>query len=134
MAASPLYEQMEGIVAGVPSLSEYDVILDAGASGADDSENAAPYDLTLSDGRVLERPGNLFGVLESSLWGTDPAFAAIDADLNGNNVLEFGDSLPDAHVLKAAADSLVAYTGELETASEAWQPNVSDAVYRRWLS
>ena len=30
LASSPLYEQIEGIVAGVPSLAEYDVILDAG--------------------------------------------------------------------------------------------------------
>ena len=33
LIASPLYEQVEGVVAGVPSLAEYDVILDAGASG-----------------------------------------------------------------------------------------------------
>src|SRR5688500_18420790 len=43
MTASPLYEQMEGVVAGTPSLAEYDVILDAGASGADDPENAVPF-------------------------------------------------------------------------------------------
>jgi hypothetical protein len=36
MAASPLYEQMEGIVAGTPSLAEYDVILDAGTSAEED--------------------------------------------------------------------------------------------------
>src|SRR5688572_31285666 len=47
MAASPLYEQTEGIVAGTPSLAEYDVILDAGASGEEDPENAVPFDLTL---------------------------------------------------------------------------------------
>ena len=44
MAASPLYEQMEGIVAGTPSLAEYDVILDAGTSGEEDPENAVPFD------------------------------------------------------------------------------------------
>jgi len=52
IAASPIYEQMEGIVAGVPTLAEFDVILDAGASGAEDPENAVPFDLTLPDGRV----------------------------------------------------------------------------------
>ena len=36
LKASPLYEQVEGVVAGVPSMSEFDVILDAGASGEED--------------------------------------------------------------------------------------------------
>lgn len=72
LAASPLYEEVEGIVAGVPQLSEFDVILDAGASGAEDPEGGVPFDLTLRDGRVLEQPGNLFGVLESTLWGDAP--------------------------------------------------------------
>jgi hypothetical protein len=68
--ASPLYEQMEGIVAGTPSLAEFDVILDAGASKEEDPQDPAPVDVTLPDGRVLEKPGNLFGVNESTLWGT----------------------------------------------------------------
>lgn len=127
MAASPLYEQMEGIVAGVPLLSEYDLILDAGASGAQDPANAAPYDLTLPDGRILEKPGNLFGVLESALWGTEATFQAARADLDANGVLDFGESLPDANILKAAAGALLAYIGELETAARAWQPTESEA-------
>lgn len=67
LRASPLYEQVEGIVAGTPSLAEFDVILDAGASGDEDPDNAVPFDLTLPDGRVLPKPGNLFGVTESAL-------------------------------------------------------------------
>ena len=128
VAASPLYEQMEGIVAGTPSLAEYDVILDAGASGADDPENAVPFDLTLPDGRVLPKPGNLFGVLESTLWGTYPAFTSgIEADLDRNGSVDFGEKLPDANVLKAGADALDQYTTELDTASSEWQPTESDA-------
>lgn len=127
LAASPTYEQMEGIVAGVPSLSSFDVILDAGASGAEDPENAAPYDLTLPDGRVLERPGNLFGVLESALWGTEPTYTASDADLDASGSVDFGEALPDANVLKAAGDALVAYAAELDSAAKAWQPTESDA-------
>jgi hypothetical protein len=127
LVASPLYEQMEGIVAGVPSLSEFDVILDAGASGAEDPANAAPYDLTLPDGRVLEKPGNLFGVLESTLWGTEPTFKAADADLDASGMINFGETLPDANVLKAAGDALVSYSGELEATAIAWQPTRSDA-------
>lgn len=47
---------MEGIFASTPQLAEYDIILDAGASAADDPAGAAPYDLSLPDGRVLPRP------------------------------------------------------------------------------
>jgi hypothetical protein len=128
MAASPLYEQMEGIVAGTPSLAEYDVILDAGTSGEEDPEGAVPFDLTLPDGRVLPKPGNLFGVLESTLWGTYADFTTgIEADLDGNGTIDFGEKLPDANVLKAGADALDMYTTELGTASSEWQPTESDA-------
>jgi hypothetical protein len=128
MAASPLYEQMEGIVAGTPSLAEYDVILDAGTSGEDDPEGAVPFDLTLPDGRVLPKPGNLFGVLESTLWGTYPGFTTgIEVDLDGNGSVDFGEKLPDANVLKASADTLDKYTTELGAASSEWQPTESDA-------
>jgi hypothetical protein len=128
MVASPLYEQMEGIVAGTPSLAEYDVILDAGASGDEDPENAVPFDLTLPDGRVLPKPGNLFGVLESTLWGTYADYTSgIEADLDGNGTIDFGEKLPDANVLKAGADALDQYTTELGTSASAWQPTESDA-------
>jgi hypothetical protein len=129
MKASPLYEQVEGIVAGVPSLAEYDVILDAGASGEDDPENAVPFDLTLPDGRVFPKPGNLFGVLETTLWGTNPEYAILDvaADLDADGSVEFGEVLADANVLKGAADLLDSYIAELETASQAWEPTESDA-------
>ena len=127
MVASPLYEQIEGIVAGVPSLSEYDVILDAGASG-DDPENAVPFDLTLPDGRVLPKPGNLFGVLETTLWGTNPDYfiAGVEADLDANGELDFGEVLPDANVI-GAADLFDSYVSELEASAQAWQPTESDA-------
>jgi hypothetical protein len=128
MAASPLYEQMEGIVAGTPSLAEYDVILDAGTSAEEDPEGAVPFDLTLPDGRVLPKPGNLFGVLESTLWGTYADFTTgIEADLDGNGSIDFGEKLPDANVFKAGADTLDKYTSELGTASAEWQPTESDA-------
>jgi hypothetical protein len=128
MTASPLYEQMEGIVAGTPSLAEYDVILDAGTSGAEDPEGAVPFDLTLPDGRVLPKPGNLFGVLESTLWGTYAEFTTgLEADLDVNGAIDFGEKLPDANVLKAGADALNQYTTELGSASSDWQPTESDA-------
>jgi len=129
IAASPSYEQIEGIVAGVPSMAEYDVILDAGAAGSEDPEGAAPFDLTLPDGRVLTKPGNLFGVIESTLWGTYPEFTVtgVEADFNHDGKLDFGEALPDANVLKAGVDELDRYTAELLTKAEAWQPTESDA-------
>lgn len=128
IVASPLYEQIEGIVAGVPVLSEYDVILDAGSSG-EDPENAVPFDLTLPDGRVLPRPGNLFGVLETTLWGTNPDYviADVEADLDASGTLDFGEVLPDANVLKGAADLFDSYISELDSSAQAWEPSESDA-------
>ncbi len=128
LIASPGYEKMEGIVAGTPSLADYDLILDAGGSGADDPENAVPFDLTLPNGEILPKPGNLFGVTESTLWGTEEAYSSgVEADLDGNGAIDFGDTLPDANVLKASADLLNSYAAELQTAGEAWTPTPSDA-------
>jgi hypothetical protein len=129
IAASPTYEQMEGIVAGTPSLAEFDVILDAGASGEEDPEGAVPFDLSLPDGRVLSKPGNLFGVVESTLWGTYPDFAAqgVEADFDGDRLIEFGEALPEASVLKASTELMDGYAGELDTAAQAWQPTEADA-------
>jgi hypothetical protein len=129
LAASPLYEQIEGIVAGVPSLAEYDVILDAGTSADEGGDTVVPFDLTLPDGRVLPKPGNLFGVTESTLWGTDPAYSVpgLWADLNGNGARDFGEALPDANVLYAGAAALDDYTGRVQGAADAWTPTESDA-------
>ncbi len=75
---NPYYERMEGVVAGTPSLAEYDVILDAGSSAAEDPESAVPFDLELSDGTVLEQPGNLYNLTEGALWGTVPEWIAAE--------------------------------------------------------
>ncbi len=127
--ASPLYEQVEGIVAGTPDLSQYDTILDAGASGAEGGDNVVPFDLKLPDGRTLPKPGNLFGVTESTLFGTFPDYTAqgVQPDFDGNGKQDFGDALPDANVLKAGVDALDSYTGELQTTAQAWQPTVAEA-------
>lgn len=128
-AASPLYEQMEAVVAGTPTLAGFDVILDAGASGEEDPANAAPIDLHLPDGRTLARPGNLFGVTESTLWGAFPAYAApgVTADWDGDGTISFGETLPDAGVLKAGADALDEQAGALAKAAADWQPTLPDA-------
>lgn len=127
-AASPLYEQVEGIVAGTPSLAQFDTDLDAGASAAEDPQNAVSFDITLPGGRVLERPGNLFGVAESTLWGTFERFSSgVKADLDGDGQLQFGDVLPDANVLKGAAALLAQKAAELKAAGSSWEPTETDA-------
>jgi len=127
--ASPLYEQMEGIVAGTPSLAQFDVDMDAGSSKADGGDNVVSFDLKLPDGRVLEKPGNLFGVTESTLWGTFADFRAKDGtlDIDGNGKQDFGDTLPDANVLKGGVDELAAQAAKLADSAAAWQPTEADA-------
>ena len=126
--ANPYYEQMEGVVAGTPSLAEYDIIIDAGSSKEEDPESAVPFDLKLSDGRVLEQPGNLFNLTEGMLWGTRPDLTGqAKADLDGDGTVEFGEALPDARVLSAAAEAFDRYAHELDTEAQAWQPTASDA-------
>ncbi len=128
IAASPAYEKMEGIVAGTPSLAQFDVDLDAGTAAADDPEGAVSFDLTLPDGRVLPKPGNLFGVTESTLWGTDEAYdSGVAADWNGDGTVSFGENLPDANVLKGGVDLLATMSNDLQAAAQAWTPTESDA-------
>jgi hypothetical protein len=126
---NPYYERVEGVVAGTPSLAVYDVILDAGSSAKEDPASAVPFDLTLSDGRVLRKPGNLYNLTEGLLWGTRPEYVVktVRADLDGDGKIEFGEVLPDAKVLKAAADAFVLYGGKLDRSAKAWRPTPSDA-------
>lgn len=117
------YEQVEGIVAGVPSLSDYDLILDAGVAEADGPEDVAPFDLTLPDGRVLARPGNLMHLnLETALWTTVP-----DIVVGRVSPGEREDLLPDPVFLLGAAQGLRANTANMLADIEAWQPNLTDA-------
>jgi hypothetical protein len=126
--ANPLYEQAEGVVAGVPELADYDVILDAGASAADDPENAVPFDLKRPDGRVEKRPGNFFFLTETSLWGTERRFTAtgVKPDLDGDGKVSYGEALPDANHLVAAARDFARNARELDASARRWTPNASD--------
>jgi len=124
---NPYYERVEGVVAGTPSLAVYDVILDAGSSAQEDPASAVPFDLTLRNGIVLKKPGNLYNLTEGMLWGTRPDLVAAKADLDGDGKVEFGEVLPDAHALAAAADAFVLYAGKLDQSAKAWKPTASDA-------
>ncbi|MCP9487901.1 MAG: hypothetical protein MSC30_18835, partial [Gaiellaceae bacterium MAG52_C11] len=127
---NPYYERVEGIVAGTPSLAEYDVILDAGSSAAEDPESAVPFDLTLPDGTELEQPGNLFNLTEGALWGTLPeqlGHPGTPADLDGDGKAEFGEVLPDPGLFLAASETFDKYAKELDAAGKEWDPTPSDA-------
>ena len=78
----------------MPELADYDVIIDAGGD-ASDPETAVPFSIKTEDGRTFKQPGNLFFLVESSLYGTEPKFSA-KADLDGDGKVAFGEALPDA--------------------------------------
>jgi hypothetical protein len=125
--ASANYELSEGLVAGVPSLVYFDVLIDAGPSGEEDPANALDVPITLPDGRVLEKPGSLYHfVTEPALWGTRDDFVGLRLDMDGDGVDELGEALPEANALLGAAQALDAATGELVAAVEAWEPTPSD--------
>lgn len=126
---NPYYERVEGIVAGTPSLARYDVILDAGASAKEDPAAAVPFDLRLPNGELLKQPGNFYNLTEGMLWGTRPELVVrgVEADLDRDGKLEFGELLPEANAFKAAADGFDRYARELDRAAKRWQPTASDA-------
>ena len=116
-------------MAGVPSLADYDVIIDAGSAG-DDPENAVPFDLRLPDGRVMRKPGNFMFLTETSLFGTNPDLQAkgVRADLDGDGRVAFGEALPDANAYVAITRDFERYAKELDREARAFRPTDSDAL------
>jgi hypothetical protein len=127
--ANPQYEEMEGIVAGVPELADYDVVIDAGSDGSD-PESAVPFDVEVGDGRVLRKPGNFFYLTETSLFGTTPAFRAprVKPDLDGDGSVGFGEAVPDARLLAAFARDFATQAAKLDASARAWTPERADAL------
>ncbi len=127
LAASDSYENIEGIVAGVPSLVKYDLILDAGNPAGAEAD-VAPYDLGLPDGTVLQRPGSLFHTITEPLyWGGDTGNARAEVDLDGDGTIEPGEVLFETNLALGAAEGLVKWSGKLAADIEAWQPSRDDA-------
>jgi Imelysin len=126
--ANPAYEEMEGVVAGVPRLAQYDVDIDAG-SDASDPENAVSFSLELPNGEVLEQPGNLFFVTETALYGTNPDFLAdgVEQDVDGDGREEFGEGIPDANVYVAAVREFDRQARALDADAGAFEATPSDA-------
>jgi hypothetical protein len=129
VVANPAYEEMEGIVAGVPRLAQYDVDIDAG-SDASTPEDAVSFSLTTPDGEQLEQPGNLFFLTETALYGTNPDLQAkgVKADVDGDGKVEFGEGLPDANIYKATLDEFEQQAKSLDSDAQEFEPTPSDAL------
>ncbi len=129
VVANPAYEQMEGIVAGVPRLAQYDVDIDAG-SDASTPEDAVSFDLKTADGRTLKQPGNLFFLTETALYGTNPDLLAkgVEGDVDGSGKVEFGEGLPDADVYKATLEEFDRQAKSLDEDAQDFEPTPSDAL------
>lgn len=129
VVANPAYEEMEGIVAGVPRLAHYDVDIDAG-SDASTPEDAVSFTLTTADGQELEQPGNLFFLTETALYGTNPDLRAegVEPDVDGDGEVEFGEGLPDAQIYKATMEEFEAQALGLDEDARAFEPTASDAL------
>ena len=127
-AANPAYEEMEGVVAGVPELADFDVIIDAG-SDASDPESAVPFSVKTPAGRTFKQPGNYNYLVETSTFGTEPRFAAkgVKPDLDGDGRVAFGEALPDADFLVAAVRGFADSAKELDAAARKWSPTQQDA-------
>jgi hypothetical protein len=126
--ANPAYEEMEGVVAGVPSLADFDVIIDAGGDKSD-PENAVPFSVKTPAGRTFEQPGNFFTLTETALWGTEPQYAAkgVTPDLDADGKVTFGEAVPDADFLLAATRDFASNAKDLDGAATAWTPTEQDA-------
>lgn len=113
------YETVEGIVAGVPSMADYDIYLDAGVPASEGPDNVAPVVLELGNGEKIDRQGSLFTyIIEPMLWGGDKRWVT---PVDGGKKL-----LPRPKVLAAAATDVNKKLGELLADAKAWNASVSD--------
>jgi len=111
------YETIEGIVAGVPSLADYDIYLDAGVPASQGPDGVAPVELVLADGKRIEKQGALFTyIIEPALWGGDKRWV----------VESGGKTLPRPEILVAAAHDVNKKIGELVADAKAWNASVAD--------
>ena len=120
------YEYVEGIVAGVPELSKYDVELDAGlpAEGAGPDDDVADVVIDAGD-LTLDREGSLNNFLiEPTVFGTNDRFTAGQSDLP-----KLGQTrLPKANLIVALADYAVDGFGRLDADARAWEPSEKDVL------
>ena len=94
-----------------------------------DPESAVPFSFKTEDGREFKQPGNLFALVETSAFGTEPKFVAkgVEPDLDGDGKVAFPEALPDAQFMLAASTEFAKYAKELDAAAKAWEPKMEDA-------
>jgi hypothetical protein len=113
------YETVEGIVAGVPSMADYDIYLDAGVPASEGPDDVAPVVLELGNGEKIDREGSLFTyVIEPMLWGGNKRWVTA---VDGGKKL-----LPRPEVVAATAKDVDKTLGELLADAKAWNASVSD--------
>ena len=126
------YEEEEGIIAGVPSLARYDVIMDSGTSAKDDPKTAVPFSLTLPDGRVLRQPGQLLPcAARAGVVGHRPAVCReVVGQGRSRRRWEGRVRRGAARRQRARGDHarLRAFARESDTKARAWKPTGSDVL------
>ncbi len=125
------YETIEGIVAGVKPLVDFDTYLDAGVPKAEASTDspASPLVLRTADGKtIVDRNGNLFHyVMEPAIWGTRAIYAR-PLSPEASAKARGARTLPRAEVLAAASLECARKIDELLAASQRWQPTLDECV------
>jgi len=122
------YERVEGIVAGVEKLADFDVYLDSGVPKDQASKDtpAAPTTFTLKDGKVISGEGCTFTYLiEPTLWGKNKKHV-VPVTVGGDGSQAAKDSLPEADFIAAAGADMDKKMDELVAASKAWNPTQED--------
>jgi hypothetical protein len=113
------YETIEGIVAGVPSLADYDIYLDAGVPASEGPEDVASVVLDLGNGKKIDKQGALFTyITEPMLWGGDERWVT---PVDGGKKL-----LPRPEILVAAANDANEKLSKLLADAKAWNASVTD--------
>ena len=125
------YERVEGIVAGVDKLSDFDVYLDSGVPKDKASKDtpAAPTTFKLKNGTVIEGEGCTFTYLvEPTLWGKNKKHI-VPVEVGGDGTHAAKDSLPEADFIAAAGADMDAKMDELVKASKGWEPTAEDCFH-----
>lgn len=122
------YERVEGIVAGVDSLADFDVYLDSGVPKDKETKDtpAAATTFTLKNGTVIAGEGCTFTYLiEPTLWGKNKKHI-VPVEVGGDGSQAAKDSLPEAEFIAAAGADMDKKMDELVAASKAWKPTQDD--------
>ena len=120
---------MEGVVAGVPELADYDVIIDAGSDGSD-PESAVPFSFKTEGRQGVQAAGQLLRAgrdLGRSAPSRSSQAKGVEPDLDGDGKVAFPEALPDADFLLAATTEFAKYAKELDAAAKEWEPTLEDA-------